>query len=177
VITRTYEKSDTLPAVAVPDWLLIQRLVELFEQYGEVLMQGRDPRGPYNVLGNFEEFRAGVEAQDDPPESIFVRVIGAVPGSPGLDVFASAVTSAAWNGCMFNVTSEDEATVNHVSTRTRELFASARSRFLENTPTEEVAGGRPASTDLKSFLYNPWVVAIGSTLVAAAVIAAVVWAV
>ena len=76
---------------------------------------------------------------------------------------------------MFNVTSTDEATVNHIATRMSELFAAATSRLEKKDEPRSVTEEPRARSRLHSFFYNPWVIAVGGPLVVAAVIAVLVW--
>jgi hypothetical protein len=60
------------PETDIPDWELLDRICQLFEEYrqtGDVLrFHADDPRGQYDAF-DLDEFRAMVEAQEDEPKS------------------------------------------------------------------------------------------------------------
>jgi hypothetical protein len=166
---REYTKTlDAVPAVAVPDWRLLEGFAQLFEPYGELWFEATDPRGLYRER-ELAIFREQVEQQDEPVESVSV---GVYRGSPTL-VWARAHTSAVWNGGLFSVKSTDESVVNHLHARAEELFAAARTRYLRDVQT--VSSPAPSAREepettrgpVASVIHNPWTVAIGSGIVLA----------
>lgn len=125
------EKLDDLPRVAVPDWELLERLEELLEPYrgGEPFIQVWDSRSEYGA-GSVEELRALIEAQGAPPKTIRF-------GFSGPQVESVVVYTSTFLGSGGHVYSADEATVNQLAARIRDVFALAPTRLEPEPPLVE----------------------------------------
>lgn len=180
---RVYEERFfDLPLVAVPDWELCERLEKLLTQGGlpvgipllealgsSATWTARDARGEYRDK-TLADFRRAVNEQEQPPHTIQL----VWQGTEGMvNVYASTTIGSGGS-----VQSRNEAFVNHVATRVRELYAQAAERLAEPElvlaePLPEPSSPEPSA--FRRFLYAPWTIAIGSALVVAAIIALVVF--
>jgi hypothetical protein len=149
---RRYEKSlPDLPAVAVPDWVLLRRLEELFRPYVPTksadaywLFTARDSRGEYSAR-TVDELRQEVEEQEEPPSEVRLYVddagSSAQPGRPWYELGVTLGSDAS-RGLLY---STDEPMVNHVATRLRELFGQAARRAKTAESVRAQNGTRPES--------------------------------
>ena len=107
----------------MPDWDLMARIDELLAPYrtddpdfDERIYSADDSRGTYDAV-TVEELREEAAKQEEPPNALSVSL-----GAPGtymnLRMYKGSTARAI-------IASEDEAVVNHVATRLRELFALA----------------------------------------------------
>lgn len=198
------EELRDLPQVNPLDWELWDRLAKLTEPYLPVhgmqpQFQATDNRGQYDAP-TLQAFRAEVDEQEEPPHTVRMTLHTGHQGMHFVTVYASSRFGSGGR-----VQAEDEAFVNHVSTRIRELHTLAAERIPSESPspgeTFEEASLRAAEeyaleqaerprrvnvvTDvfparnlrerrrgkLRRFLYDPWVIGIGTTLIVAGVVA------
>lgn len=116
-----------LPQVHVPDWDLIARLDHLLRPYLPVttgepmpMYYALDSRGAHDAQ-TADDLRQEVDAQEESPDTVRVTLVSpAMPDQRFVNAYMSSTL-----GTGGRVQSEDEAFVNHVSTRIRELGGSA----------------------------------------------------
>jgi hypothetical protein len=131
------EDLDKLPKVGMPDWDLLSRIEDLLNPYrpnDQRIFKAEDSRGSYDAE-TAEELRREVEAQEEPPQAFIVQMhdTGRVVALRISDI-----------GSRGTVVSDDEAFVNHVSTRLRELFLRAYVAIAPPEAFEQGASfGRP----------------------------------
>lgn len=177
-----------LPTVEVCDWELWARLEELVGPhmpavYMSPLFFATDSRGQYDA-GNLAALRAEVEQQEEPPNTIRMTMSSGHEAGLFFNVYTS--TTVGTGG---RVQSGDEAIVNHVAARVRDLYGLAAQRLSEDpAPAAQDAPTVNVVTDvlpakgrwerrreaLRPFLYDQWVITVGGTLVAAGIIALIV---
>jgi len=190
-VARKYERSiPDIQDIDVLDWQLIERTGQLFEQYtredGDLRFYATDSRGEYTE-DTFSAFRAGVEAQDEVPQSVMVTAHRDDDTMLHFQVWFGL--GEFTRGAVFKST--NEADVSHVAERCTVLFRQANERHIaakqqatdaarHKTEASAAAAGAaaPPSTNRQSgyrhFLYNPWVVTVGGSLVVAGIVAAIV---
>lgn len=114
---------DDLPEVQIPDWDLLARIEELISPYEtddpdfeERIYSADDSRGTYDA-GTVEELREEAAKQEEPPRGIAIHL-----GSPHHSINLRMPKDLNPRAILI---SDDEAVVNHIATRLRELFAMA----------------------------------------------------
>ena len=198
---KHYVRSDwKLPPVDVPDWELVGKIADLLRTYARggdggdyFAIEVRDGRGTYSD-SEVDEVKAEMATRGEPPESIEVRVMGWEPEVSNHRELSVKMQKDGSSQVLF--TSGDEAIVAHCYERTLALFdqaaarregeRSAESAHATVEPKIEASAASPpavvdaasppdqaASGKLQRFLYNPWTVTVGGTLLAAGI--AVVW--
>jgi hypothetical protein len=119
------------PAIDVPDWELVGRLVALFHPYAPAeavwSFHGEDQRGRYSEA-DVDAFRAAVEGMDDPPHAITIDVYGTDAGGEFRRFVVSMAAGEPSYGTAARFTSSDEAVVVHLQERTADLFRRAAER-------------------------------------------------
>lgn len=76
---------------------------------------------------------------------------------------------------MLGAQSSDEANVNHLASRADELVGSARERFVESAPPAPRGSSSAHRSRLRAFLYDPWTIGIGGSLVVSLVLVLIAW--
>lgn len=179
-MARSYtEDLSDLPAVAVTDWELLERLESLVEPWVPVMNNGAIPifhatdrRGSYDA-SSIEELRQEASMQESAPDSVRLTVQSFYPDLY-VDVYVSKL-----NGSGGRIDSSDEVFVNHTSARIRDLFAAAVERNSKSRPGAELVPFQRVllpSRKAREVLYNPWITTIvGGTVVTIVGILLTLW--
>ena len=161
----------------VLDWELWERLVELVSPYlpddsssGSMFFVS-DNRGQYDVR-DLDALRAEVEKQEEPPETIRMTFMRAT------DKLFFNVYASGFIGSGGRIQSEDEATVNHLAARVSDLFAVATKRHgpqeprsaTESTQHDDAPLVSVNRAKLQRIHYDPWVIGIGTAVVAGVIL-------
>ena len=140
-VARRYQKQlSDLPEVEVPDWVLLEKLDALVGPYRDprsglqLKYEAKDSRGFYSAE-SLKQLHSEVEKQEESPHLVIVDLWGGE--------VRVAVTMSRSKGSDALVHSDDEAFVNHVSTRIRELFAKAAIPTTAPTPEPTPAPALP----------------------------------
>jgi hypothetical protein len=187
-VPRRFDRTiDDLPAADPLDWTLIEKLGELLNSVAvegdSAEYEAHDRRGTVEQ-STFEAFRQEVEELDEAPHSTTVMLDS--------DTFVRVT----WGGHRLLAVilfGSNEKNVNHVEATLRYLFGRAANRREARQQEEARAAARqqvqsapaPAPATASSptatgspatrVLNHQWVVAVGSGLVVAAIIALVIW--
>jgi hypothetical protein len=127
-----------LPSVPTPDWDLLARLEELAKPHIPVYTNGgpsiwfaEDNRGQYDAP-NLDVFRREAEAQEEMPETVRLSVRnGWADTEHYINVYASSTIGSGGT-----IQSTDEAFVNHVSARIRDLFSISARQMPSGAPVQ-----------------------------------------
>jgi hypothetical protein len=121
-----------------------------------------------------------VAKQEEPPDGVRVYVYGHTPSQHEYELAVCVRRDGSRGG----FTSGDEQLVNHFATRSEELFAQAAARggvsqSAPPAPAPVVAAEerRAEASKWKEPLYDPWVIAIGATVVGGLIVLAITLAV
>lgn len=144
---------------------------------GTIHFSATDSRGEY-ADESLEAFRAEVEAQHEIPVKVGVRFIGGSGSDRHFSVWWGN-TGRYDSGALF--LSEDEADVVYIAERCEDILKRAHERREARIKDDKkpqalaVSSVPPRKASLvRRVIYNPWVIGIGSLLVASGIIALIV---
>ena len=180
MVKESFSRIDlNLPRVDVPDWELVQQLVDLIRPYARGgddpdfwAVEARDSRGTYSET-EVEALKSAVERRGEVPESIEIRVRGFEREAGTFRQLE--VATRAKRASNASLVSGDEAIVAHVFERTVALLKRAAARRGTNKAPEPA---QPAISQpgWRRWVHNPnpWALIIGGTAAAGLIVVIVV---
>jgi hypothetical protein len=175
VPTAIYSRSEPdypgLPTVSFPDWELIEHLADLFRPYGkaEFSITGTDSRGQY-AADTVEDIQVEAERRHVSLDRLSVEAWSTDPDP----LRASISSREGWS--MYTFMGGDEAVVEHLYQRTRDIFEAAAERHQHRLAEGVAAAERQAAEIRKAAREdswwhnpNPWLLATVTAIVGAVV--------
>lgn len=159
-----YKRNAALPAVPVPDWALIDRLIEAYEKHGSVYL-----RAGNELLASPEELKSAIESVSEAPESIDVLLKRGTHRSVDY-VDATARLSSLADGSTFAVVSVEESIVDQLLTRTTELLEAAAAQDPALTPRKNPSKFRRFARDHGAGVVKAIIVTVVGGLILAAIL-------
>ena len=170
----TYTRSDTdyprLPRLGFPDWELVEHIADLFRPYGTeaFAITASDKRGDHSA-DNVEDLQIEQERRHVPLDSLAVEAWRVDPNP----LRAALRMRAEWS--MYNFTGTDEASVELLYQRTRDIFDRASQRHRAGEAERQAAAARDAEEAKRAAQEaswwhnpNPWVISVVSALIGVA---------
>jgi hypothetical protein len=156
-----------LPAVDVPDWRLVEQIVDLFRPYTEPVgsfacsIQVEDSRGNYS--GDLAEIREAMDRRGELPVEIRIDVDGLEDADRLRRSFSVGLRE---DGSDVAFTSGDEAIVILLLERSMRLIGQAAERREQRLDADKTASG------WKKLLHNPnpWVLAVGAAVIGGVIV-------